>query len=62
MFVTMFGIGLSIIGRGGDHSGKLHLSLPLKGVLFGIGAGMGQGFGLVFSKLGMNYYIQHVFG
>jgi drug/metabolite transporter (DMT)-like permease len=60
MFVTMFGIGLSIIGRGGDQSGKLHLSLPLKGVLFGIGAGMGQGFGLVFSKLGMNYYIQHV--
>lgn len=60
MFVTMFGIGLSIIGRGDDHSGKLHLSLPLKGVLFGIGAGMGQGFGLVFSKLGMNYYIQHV--
>ena len=32
------------------------MKLPLKGVLFGIGAGMGQGVGLVLSKVGMNYY------
>lgn len=60
MFVTMFGIGLSIVGRGGSADGKLHLSLPLKGVLFGIGAGVGQGVGLVFSKLGMDYYMQQI--
>lgn len=56
MFVTLLGIGLSIVGRGGGASDKWHFTLPLKGVLFGIGAGVG----LVFSKLGMEYYMQHI--
>jgi EamA-like transporter family. len=30
--------------------------LPLKGVLFGIGAGVGQGVGLVLSKIGLEHY------
>jgi drug/metabolite transporter (DMT)-like permease len=60
MFVTLFGIALSIIGRAPEHSKKLNLKLPLKGILFGIGAGVGQGVGLVFSKLGMDYYTQTV--
>ena len=59
MLVTIFGIGLSVLNKGG---GKHHLSLklPLKGVLFGIGAGVGQGVGLVLSKVGMNYYEQSI--
>lgn len=32
------------------------LKLPLKGVLFGIGAGLGQGVGLVLSKIGLECY------
>jgi drug/metabolite transporter (DMT)-like permease len=54
MFVTLCGIALSILSRGGQHNVKL--SLPLKGVLLGIGAGVGQGVGLVLSKIGMQHY------
>lgn len=54
MFITCFGIGMSVLNKGGD--GKYHSKLPLKGILFGIGAGVGQGVGLVLSKIGMNYY------
>ena len=32
------------------------LSLPLKGILLGIGAGLGQGVGLVLSKIGLAHY------
>ena len=38
------------------YLGPLQLKLPLKGVIFGILAGMGQGIGLVLSKVGMEYY------
>ena len=55
MLITMFGIGLSVLSKGGEHH-KLSLKLPLKGVLFGIGAGLGQGIGLVLSKVGMTHY------
>ena len=54
MFVTLCGIAMSILSRGGQHNVKL--SLPLKGVLLGIGAGVGQGVGLVLSKIGMQHY------
>ena len=54
MLVTLSGIALSILSRGGQHTVKL--SLPLKGVLLGIGAGVGQGVGLVLSKIGMQHY------
>jgi drug/metabolite transporter (DMT)-like permease len=62
MFVTLFGIGLSVIGRGAANKGanetkKWEFKLPVKGILFGIGAGVGQGVGLVFSKLGMEHYM-----
>lgn len=55
MLTTMFGIGISVLSKGGEHH-KLNLKLPLKGVLFGIGAGLGQGIGLVLSKVGMTHY------
>lgn len=54
MLVTLFGIGISILGRGEHH--KVALSLPLNGVLFAIGAAMCQGIGLVLSKIGMNHF------
>ncbi len=54
MMITIFGIGMSVISRGGGH--KLVLKMPLAGVLFGIGAGVGQGVGLVLSKVGMQHY------
>lgn len=64
MFVTLSGIGISVLNKSagdeklGDRSRKtkLSLKLPIKGVLFGIGAGVGQGIGLVLSKVGMNFY------
>ena len=56
MTVTLCGIAISILSRGADH--QVRLSLPLKGVLLGLGAGLGQGVGLVLSKVGMQYYTQ----
>lgn len=59
MLVTLTGIAISILARGGDNH-KLTLKLPLKGVLFGIGAGVGQGVGLVLSKIGLEHYAQSI--
>ena len=55
MVVTLSGIAISVITRN-SGSGKFTLKLPLKGILFGIGAGIGQGGGLVLSKIGLNAY------
>ena len=54
MAVTLSGIAISILSRGEGH--KVRLTLPLKGVLLGLGAGLGQGVGLVLSKMGLQYY------
>lgn len=54
MAVTLSGIAISILSRNGGH--KVHLTLPWKGVLLGLGAGIGQGVGLVLSKVGMQHY------
>ena len=54
MAVTLSGIAISILSRGEGHHVKL--TLPLKGVLLGLGAGLGQGVGLVLSKVGMEHY------
>ena len=54
MAVTLSGIAISILSRGEGHT--VMLSLPLKGVLLGLGAGTGQGVGLVLSKIGMQHY------
>jgi drug/metabolite transporter (DMT)-like permease len=58
MSVTIVGISISVLGRGNHH--KLSIQLPAKGVLYGIGAGMGQGVGLVLSKIGLDYYTADV--
>ncbi|MBR5656622.1 MAG: DMT family transporter [Prevotella sp.] len=54
MAVTLTGIAISVLGRGEGH--KLTLDLPAKGVLFGLGAALGQGVGLVLSKIGLDCY------
>ena len=54
MGVTLMGIGISILSRDSGH--HFRLDLPLKGILLGIGAGTGQGVGLVLSKIGMEHY------
>ena len=54
MMVTLFGIGISVLGRGEHH--RVSLKLPLNGVLFAIGAAICQGVGLVLSKIGMDHY------
>lgn len=54
MIVTMAGISISILGKGED--GRRRVKLPARGILLGIGAGMGQGVGLVLSKLGLQAY------
>ena len=57
MLVTLSGIAISILSRG-DKGRQVQLTLPLKGVLLGIGAGFGQGVGLVLSKVGMQHYLE----
>ena len=54
MAVTLGGIALSILSRGDGY--KVRLTLPFKGVLLGLGAGLGQGVGLVLSKVGLQQY------
>lgn len=54
MVVTISGIAISILSKGEDQ--KVHFTLPLKGILLGLGAGAGQGIGLVLSKVGMQHY------
>lgn len=54
MLVTLSGIGISILGRDAHH--QLSLKIPVKGMLFAIGAAMCQGIGLVLSKIGMAHY------
>lgn len=58
MAVTLSGIAISILSRGEGH--KVHLTLPFKGVLLGLGAGLGQGVGLVLSKVGLQYYSEAI--
>ncbi len=57
MVVTLTGIGMSVMNRQ-PAEGHRHLGmkLPLRGVLFGIGAALGQGVGLVLSKMGLEHY------
>ena len=55
MAVTMGGIAIAVTDKSSTGTG-----LPLKGVLFGLGAALGQGLGLVLSKIGLDHYIASV--
>lgn len=54
MTVTLTGISISVLGRGEHH--RVSLRLPLRGVMFAVGAALCQGVGLVLSKVGMEHY------
>lgn len=65
MAVTLVGIGMSVLskqssseeaGEGKKAAGTWRLKLSPKGVLYGCGAGVGQGIGLVLSKMGLEHY------
>lgn len=58
MVVTLAGLAISILGKGEGR--KVKLTLPFRGVLYGIGAGIGQGVGLVLSKIGLTYYVEAI--
>lgn len=54
LVITVVGIAISILGK--KDNGRLALKIPLAGVLCGLGAGAGQGVGLVLSKIGIQHY------
>lgn len=58
MTLTIGGIALSILTREESDQKKkrTRIKLPLKGVIYAIGAAVGQGVGIVLSKIGMNAY------
>jgi len=53
MFVTLFGVGIVILERNQKASKLKIRGISLKGVLFGIGAMLGQACGYILSKTGM---------
>ena len=55
MFLTVGGIGLAIFSKP-ENGNRIHLSYPLKGILFALGGAVGQAVGLVISKYGMQSY------
>jgi len=55
MVVTLTGIALSILAKP-QQEAKIGLKLPLKGIVYASLAGIGQGFGLVLSKMGLEHY------
>lgn len=55
MGITLAGISLVVISKT-RHSGLFQINYPIKGVLFALGGALGQGLGLVISKLGMKDY------
>lgn len=58
MIITLSGIAMSVLakddGEGRKHG--VHLKLPAKGIFFATMAGIGQGIGLVLSKIGLLHY------
>lgn len=57
MFVTIAGIGIAVSDSSGTEDGQ---PIRWKGVLLGIGAALGQGLGLVMSKIGLDYYSSNI--
>lgn len=63
MFVTLSGITMSILAKddAAESSHKVKLKLPAKGIFYASMAGIGQGVGLVLSKIGLLHYEQSAF-
>lgn len=65
MVVVLVGISMSVLAKDDGQNQKsnglsVRLKFPMKGILFGAGAGIGQGVGLVISKIGLQHYEQAV--
>ncbi|MBN1971721.1 MAG: DMT family transporter [Candidatus Delongbacteria bacterium] len=56
MAITLLGVSLVILQKGDESNKKLKLSRPLSGILFAFGGAVGQAFGLIISKFGMENY------
>lgn len=59
MFLILGGIAMSVFGReqtDNNHESHLHIKIPFRGVVYGLGAAAGQGIGLVISKIGLDSY------
>ncbi len=58
MAITIVGIGMSVLSKAPteEHPKHIAVKLPLRGFIFGIGAALGQGVGLVLSKVGLEHY------
>lgn len=57
MLVTLAGIGIAVTDSGGTEDGE---PVRLKGLLLGIGAALGQGLGLVMSKIGIDHFTSNI--
>jgi drug/metabolite transporter (DMT)-like permease len=55
MAITLTGIAISVLKRGGE-GGKLKIKLQSRGLFFAACGALGQGLGIVLSKKGMLYY------
>ena len=63
MFMILGGIAMSVFGRersDDSHDSHIHIKVPFRGVLYGLGAAVGQGIGLVISKIGMDSYASSI--
>ena len=60
MVITLSGIAMSILAKDDntESSHKVKLKLPVKGIFYASMAGIGQGVGLVLSKIGLLHYEQ----
>lgn len=59
MAVTLLGIAIAVLGKAQGKK-RVTIDLPIKGMLFGLAAGMGQGFGYLFSVIGLHHYVSIV--
>ncbi len=56
ILLTISGIVICIVSKDSGSSKKMHIDIPAKGVVLAFIAAVGQGSGLVLSKVGMNFY------
>jgi drug/metabolite transporter (DMT)-like permease len=55
IIITFSGIAIATVSHNPEHE-QLRLNMPIKGFLYALGGAIGQAFGLVLSKKGMNGY------
>lgn len=55
ILITFAGIALAVFSHNPENE-KIKLNMPLRGFLYALGGALGQAFGLVLSKKGMNGY------